>query len=151
MQIVVDGLLTNYERLGNKAQKLLILPGWMHSVDEWIPIGKQLSDKYEVILLDLPGFGKTQRPEITYSIYAYADFVEHFLDKLEIKQTTLMGHSFGGRLGIILASKTTKVSNLILVDSPAVEKKNNATKLLITINKLLILPVKLFFPKKIEK
>jgi pimeloyl-ACP methyl ester carboxylesterase len=151
MQVVIDGILTHYQAVGNKSKVLLILPGWMRTTDEWLTAAKLLSKDYKVILLDLPGFGKTQRPQTTFSIYDYAEFVEHFLDKLEIKRLTLLGHSFGGRLGIILASKTARVSYLILVDSAAVEKKNKTTKLLITINKLLIVPIKLFFPTKVEK
>jgi pimeloyl-ACP methyl ester carboxylesterase len=144
MQIVVDGLLTHYEKIGNKAEKLLILPGWMRSVDEWMPDAKLLSEKYDVILLDLPGFGKTQRPEITYSIYDYATFVEHFLDKLEIKQIILLGHSFGGRVGIILAGKTESVKKLILVDAAGIEKRSIVEKLKITIYKVF----KIFFPNR---
>lgn len=145
MQIVVDGLLTHYETVGNKPKTILILHGWMRSLEEWLAIAKQLSEEYKVILLDLPGFGKTQKPETVFSIYDYAAFVQHFLEKLEIKELSLLGHSFGGRIGIIIAGKTKLITHLILVDSAGVEKRTIIAKVKIGIFKL----AKLFMPKSI--
>ena len=142
MQIVVDGILTNYEIIGNKPKTLVILHGWMRSLNEWLPTAKQLSEHYKVVLIDLPGFGKTAQPESDYSIYDYATFVEHFLDKLEIHKVTLLGHSFGGRIGIILAAKTDKITNLILVDAAGIEKRSTFAKLKIAFFKTakIVLP-----------
>src|SRR6266498_3575311 len=151
MQLVVDGILTNYHTVGDKKKTLLILPGWKRSYTEWLPVAKKLTDQYNVILLDLPGFGNTPRPKESYSIYDYATFVEHFLQKLEISKITLVGHSFGGSVGIILGAKTNILEKLILVNSAAVEKKGTFMKLRITLNKLAIFPLKLFLPSKIEK
>lgn len=145
MQIVVDGLLTRYEIVGSKDKTLLILPGWMRSIDEWFPVAKQLANEYKVLLLDFPGFGKTQQPESTFTVYDYTNFVEHFLNKLEIKHVSLLGHSFGGRIGIILASKTQIVTELILVDAAGIEKRSFAAKLKIRFFKL----AKLFLPKRL--
>ncbi|HSW97527.1 MAG TPA: alpha/beta hydrolase [Candidatus Saccharimonadales bacterium] len=145
MQIVVDGVLTRYEQIGHKPQTLLILHGWMRSLDEWLPVAKQLSESYRVILLDFPGFGKTEKPKTDFTIYDYATFVEQFLDKLEINKVTLLGHSFGGRVGIIMASKSNKISDLVLVDAAGVEKRTTAAKIKISIFKL----AKVFLPKKL--
>lgn len=150
MQIVIDGILTNYQVIGNKKKTLLILHGWKRSLMEWLPIAKELSNTYKVILLDMPGFGQTPRPKESYTIYDYAKFVEHFLKKLDVDKTTLMGHSFGGRVGIILGAKTDILESLILVDSAAVETKSIAIKLKVALNKAAILPIKLLFPHKVE-
>lgn len=150
MQVVIDGILTNYQVVGDKKKTLLILHGWQRSLSEWLPVAKQLSEHYKVVLLDLPGFGQTPRPQKSYTIYDYATFVEHFLTKLDITKVTLMGHSFGGRIGIILGAKTDILSELILVDSAAVEKKSLTVKLKVAINKAAILPFKLLFPKNVE-
>src|SRR5258708_5008872 len=124
MHIVVDGILIHYQIIGDKKPALVILHGWKRSQNEWMLIAKQLTDRFTIVLLDLPGFGQTPKPNTAYSIYEYATFVEHFLDKLELKKATILGHSFGGRIGIILAAKTQRVEKLILVDAAGVEKKN---------------------------
>lgn len=151
MQLVVDGLLTSYQIVGKDEKTILILHGWQRSLSEWMPVAKKLAQDYTVILLDLPGFGLTPRPKESYSIYDYAKFVEHFLNKLEIKKVMLIGHSFGGRIGIILGSKSRLLDKLILVDAAAVEKKSLLVQAKITFNKLAILPVKLFFPHQVEE
>jgi len=145
MQAVVDGILTHYEIIGKKPKKLLILHGWMRSYDEWIPLANKISDLYEIILLDLPGFGKTAMPDNTFSIYDYATFADHFLDKIEVNKVTFLGHSFGGRIGIILSAKTNKITDLILVDAAGIEKRSRIALLKITIFKLAkrILPSRL--------
>jgi pimeloyl-ACP methyl ester carboxylesterase len=137
MQLVVDNILTNYEIIGEKNKKpLLILHGWQRSADEWIPAAKQLSEFYQVIILDLPGFGKTTKPNSDFSIYEYATFVEHFLDKLELKKTILLGHSVGARIGIILGAKTERIEKLILVSPAGIERRKIFDKLKIGFFKL---------------
>ena len=133
MQIVNEGLLTNYEVKGSANKEvILILHGWKNSLNQWLPTANELSSKYKVILLDLPGFGLTSIPEKAYSIYDYATFVENFLDKLDIKKVIFIGHSFGGRIGIIMSTKTDKIKNLILVDAAGVEKRTLYAQIKIT-------------------
>jgi pimeloyl-ACP methyl ester carboxylesterase len=147
MQVVTDGLLTHYESIGDKPETLLILHGWMRSLNEWLPTAKDLSKKYRIILLDLPGFGSTPKPNYTFSIYDYASFVEHFLDKLEVKKVTFVGHSFGGRIGIILAAKTDRINKLVLVDAAGVEKRTAFAKTKIAIFKT----AKILLPKNLAE
>jgi pimeloyl-ACP methyl ester carboxylesterase len=146
MQVVVEGLLTNYQILGEGKETLLILPGWKRSVNEWIPVAKSLANKYKVILLDLPGFGITAMPKSTFGVFEYADFVQKFLGKLKIDKCIVLGHSFGGRLAIVLASESGTVKKLVLVDSGGIEQKSLYAKLMQILRKILapfflILPV----------
>lgn len=145
MQIIIDDLLTNYQIFGEKSQKLLILPGWQRNTIEWQNCAQTLADRYQVILLDLPGFGITQKPKTDWDIFHYAEFVKHFLEKIRIKNSIIIGHSFGGRIGIILASHGDLVDKLILVDSAGIERKNWLLKLKVVLAKIL----KPIIPKKI--
>jgi pimeloyl-ACP methyl ester carboxylesterase len=148
MQLVVDNILTNYEIVGDKKNKpLLILHGWQRSADEWLPVAKMLSDSHQVIILDLPGFGKTARLNSDSSIYDYAKYVEHFLDKLEFKKITLLGHSLGARIGIILGANTNRIEKLILVGPAGIEKKTTFDKIKVGFFKFC----KIFFPKSVTE
>lgn len=149
MQVVVDGLLTNYQILGDKKETLLILPGWRCSLNEWLPVAKILSNKYQVVLLDLPGFGATAMPKETFGIYEYADFVKKFLVKLNIKKCIVLGHSFGGRIGIILASERGIVNKLILVDSAGIENKSLYVKLTRLLKKI-VRPALILLPNQVQ-
>jgi pimeloyl-ACP methyl ester carboxylesterase len=148
-QIVIEGLLTNYQVFGDAKETFLILPGWRRSIEEWVPVAKSLSDKYKVILLDLPGFGLTALSKSTFGVFEYADFVRQFLDKLKIDKCVLLGHSFGGRLGIVLASKGRIVDKLILVDSAGIENKSLYARL-IRVLKLIFSPIFTILPTSIK-
>jgi pimeloyl-ACP methyl ester carboxylesterase len=128
---------------------ILVLPGWRRSIDEWIPIAKSLSEKYEVILLDLPGFGVTTTPKGVFGVLEYVNFVKEFLAKLKIEKCAILGHSFGGRLAIVLASEGGLVKKLVLVDSGGIETKSLYAKL-IYILKTLLLPVFIILPTSLK-
>lgn len=139
MNIIVNNILTNYQIFadGSEKESLIILPGWGKTLTEWIPTAKLLCNKYRVICLDLPGFGGTSKPKEDFDTYSYAGFVEQFLVKLKINKCSLLGHSFGGRLGIILAANTNMITNLILVDSAGVEKKSLVAKMKAVVSRAL--------------
>ena len=147
MQIVIEGILTNYQVLGDGKETLLILPGWRRSINEWTPVAKSLSSKYKVILLDLPGFGgATAFPQGTFGVFEYTDFVKKFLAKLKIEKCTILGHSFGGRIAIVLASEEKIAERLILVDSAGIENKSLYAKLMHVLNVIsrpifMVLPI----------
>lgn len=137
--------MTNYQVFGDAKETLLILPGWRRSASEWLPIAKSLSDKYKVIVLDLPGFGVTTLPKRVFGVFEYADFVRKFLQKLKINKCIVLGHSFGGRVAIVLASEGNIIDKLILVDSGGIEQRNLYAKL-ISLFRLIFFPILMLLP-----
>jgi pimeloyl-ACP methyl ester carboxylesterase len=68
--------------------------------------------------LDLPGFGGSQILKQPMTVGDYANIVAEFIRKLELKNVIIIGHSFGGRVGIKLSSQHPElISKLVLVDS----------------------------------
>lgn len=124
MQKVIGGQLVNYEALGTSKKNLVILHGWGGSLAEWKTVAESLSLRYRVWLLDFPGFGGSPKPASDWSIYDYANFVKEFLLKLKIKDPIILGHSFGGRVAILLDAK-----RLILVDAAGLEFKSFKAKI----------------------
>lgn len=121
---MVNGILTNYGMIGEGRKDLLILHGWKGSLNEWKNIAGELSEKYRVILLDFPGFGGSAKPKQDWGIYEYFKFTKKFIAGLKIKKLTVLGHSFGGRIAILLASRTDLVEKLILVAAAGMEVKS---------------------------
>jgi pimeloyl-ACP methyl ester carboxylesterase len=146
MQVVVSGILTNYQAFGQGKETILILHGWQRSLEDWLPIAKQLASNHRVIVLDLPGMGATPASGHVQDTYDYAKFITSFMDKLELSSVILIGHSFGGRLGIILAAQTDRVSKLILVDSAGIEQKSLMVKAKIWWYRHLLKPLKKLVP-----
>lgn len=121
MQIVVDSLLTHYERLGTGKQSIVLLHGWGDSGRTFDQLIQLLQSDYTLITLDLPGFGGTQRPQGVWGLAEYADFVRHVLDKLEVVPYALVGHSNGGAIAISgLSSGILSAKKLILIASAGV-------------------------------
>ena len=89
------------------------------------PIGDRLKNNARIIIIDLPGFGKTEEPNEIWTIYDYASCVKELLDYLKIDNPIMVGHSFGGKISLAYASKY-KTKKLILFGSPF---KKEITKL----------------------
>ena len=123
MRINVKSIYINYIQYG-EGKDILLLHGWGQNIEMMKPIGDNFSDKFRITILDLPGFGESSEPTTSLTIYDYNDILEEFLEKLKIKNPILIGHSFGGRISIVYASKN-KVEKLVLFGSPCIvrEKK----------------------------
>ena len=114
----IKNIYINYVEYGNKkGQDVVLLHGWGQNIEMMDPIGKGLAKDYHIIILDLPGFGKSSEPPYGYTVYDYYEVLCEFFDKLKIKNPILIGHSFGGRLSIIYAAKR-KVEKVVLLASP---------------------------------
>ena len=106
MFIKIDDLKVYYEVEG-QGHPILLLHGWGQSVAAFQPVFDYLKQNFRVYSLDFPGFGQSEEPQTVWSVYDYADMVEKFVKQLDIKNPTIFGHSFGGRVGIIYAGRHT--------------------------------------------
>ena len=77
--------------------------GWGRSHHDFIPAAESLGGSARSMLVDLPGFGETPRPEAAWDTSDYADHVAGFLAEKGIGPVVWVGHSFGGRVGLRLA------------------------------------------------
>lgn len=122
MFIKIDDLNVYYEVEG-QGHPLVLLHGWGQCVAAFKPIIDSLKNDFQVYTLDFPGFGQSEEPKTIWSVYDYADMVEKFIKQLEIKNPTIFGHSFGGRVGIIYAGRQNDLNKLVLIDSAGIKPK----------------------------
>lgn len=126
MQVIIKNLVVHYSREG-KGSKILLLHGWGQSNDTFSALRHQLSETYDVVALDLPGFGKTQRPDTAWDIYEYAKFVGDFMKKIDIDPVCIIGHSFGGRVIIKGVSQSIFApEKIVLIGSAGIRPKVSA-------------------------
>lgn len=103
---------------------LLFVHGWGADKDNLRAIYQKLLNEYRVISIDLPGFGESSAPKQVIGSDDYARIIVEFLNKLNINQISYIGHSFGGKLGLVLAgNKMVDIKNLVLIDSSGVKPK----------------------------
>ncbi|MBA3530902.1 MAG: alpha/beta hydrolase [Ardenticatenales bacterium] len=105
---------------------VLLLHGWGASIELFQPIIEQLSPRFHVVALDFPGFGKTPPPPSAWAVDDYVSWLLGVMDSLDIQQAHLVGHSFGGRVAIKLASQQPqRVAKLVLTDSAGIKPKRS--------------------------
>jgi len=108
----------NYILYGNnKKDTIVLLHGWGQNIEMMQPIGDNFKDKFQILIIDLPGFGRSSEPKYPWSLDEYVEVIKKLLDKLKIKNPIMMGHSFGGKLALLYASKYD-VKKLVLFASP---------------------------------
>lgn len=131
MQIVVDGLLTNYQETGKTGATVVLLHGWGDNQKTFDLLVEKLSPKYIVITLDLPGFGRTQAPVRVWALSDYCNFIKQFLNKIHIDKVDLLaGHSNGGALAIkLVASEAILPNKLVLLSSAGIRDREKVKKL----------------------
>lgn len=118
MQKKINGINVNYtfNNIGSEIT-LVLLHGWAQNIDMMKPIGDKYEEYFNVLIIDLPGFGKSDEPPYAWTVYEYVDLIHELIKKLSINKIIMIGHSFGGRLGLIYAS-IYKVEKLICFASP---------------------------------
>lgn len=150
MQILVDDLLTSYDVQGD-GQPVLFLHGWGDNHQSFKQLTAHLPG-LQAVLLDLPGFGKTQAPKEVWGLSEYAQFVADFLAKIDCQTTAIAGHSNGGAIAIRgLAQGILKADKLILLASAGIRDeykgRKKALRVLAKGAKVLVSPL----PKRLQR
>src|SRR4030042_663429 len=118
----------------DKGDKFIVfLHGWGAQKEKLLPLGKSLAqEKWQVLIPDLPGFGKSDPPPKPWKVDDYALFINRFLKRIwGQKKIYFLGHSFGGRLALkVAASFPDQVAGVVLVDSAGISRANVFKRLL---------------------
>ncbi|MEP7287649.1 MAG: alpha/beta hydrolase [Chloroflexota bacterium] len=120
-QTSIDGLNIASEVVGD-GRPVLLLHGWGGRIESMQQVAERLAPLgYNVHILDLPGFGRSTLPAEAWGVADYAQFVAHYLDHVKLDRVNVIGHSFGGRVSLILgADHPQYVSKIVLTDSAGV-------------------------------
>lgn len=146
--IKIDGMNINYKIIGD-GDLVILLHGWGQNIEMMQPLVRGLKNK-KVLIIDLPGFGNSSEPNYVWSIEDYADFVNKIVNNLGYNKCSIIGHSFGGKIGLVYASKYD-VDKLILLASPykvEIKKESLKLKVLKKVKKVPILNKAVEFAKK---
>ena len=151
MQVVVNDILTSYS-INGSGKVVLMIHGWGDASKTFALLEKKLSKNYQVICLDLPGFGATATPRETYSLQSYAEFIKNFLVKIDSANIfAIIGHSNGGAIALkALEIKSITAEKLILLASSGVRQIHTPRNKVIRLGaKILKIPT-LILPKSVQ-
>ncbi len=101
-----------------KGSCIVLLHGFLLGSYIWIDLVPILSEKNKVIIIDLPGHGKSGCIAETHTMELMAEVVNSILEKNNIEQASFIGHSMGGYISLAFAEKyKSKIKTLVLLNS----------------------------------
>jgi pimeloyl-ACP methyl ester carboxylesterase len=113
----VYGVKIRYQEAGS-GPAVVLLHGLGADGSSWASTVAPLAAKYRVIVPDQIGFGKSDKPFISYRVGTLVDFLNGLLKELKIERATLVGNSLGGFTAAAFAlAYPEKVDKLVLVDA----------------------------------
>jgi pimeloyl-ACP methyl ester carboxylesterase len=113
----INGINIFYQVEG-QGEPVILLHGNGLSHDMWkFNIGP-MSRRFRVFAPDLPGFGRSDKPDADYGVEYYINFLKSFMDALQIEKAALVGHSFLGVVAATFAVRNPgRVTKLVLADA----------------------------------
>lgn len=103
---------------------VVLLHGWGCDHTIWQATIDALVPHRKVIAVDFAGFGRSGEPTTVWGVEEYTRSVEALLGSLGVVRPTLVGHSFGGRVSIVYASRN-EVERVVLTDAAGVKPKRS--------------------------
>ena len=104
---------------GRGPQTLLFIHGLANYAPVWKFQMAELSKSNRCIALDLPGNGYSSRGNYPYTVFFYAECVVRFMEKMDLKNVVLVGHSMGGQIALIIALRYPHLVDKLLLVAPA--------------------------------
>jgi len=120
-----DAPVRLYYKEEGKGSPLLLIHGFGASTYTWRHIAPELARDHLVIAVDLKGFGQSDKPfDERYSVFDQADLLAQLIVDKNLRNLTLVGHSFGGGVALLLALRADprlkgRISKLVLLDTSA--------------------------------
>jgi pimeloyl-ACP methyl ester carboxylesterase len=117
-EVNLSGYRIHY-MVGGQGKPLVLVHGLAGRAENWLSLIPEFTKNgYQVYALDLLGYGRSQQPDVDYSIALETDILRQFLDSQNLHQVDLAGWSMGGWISLKFAAEhPDRVNRLVLIDS----------------------------------
>lgn len=122
-EIELEGLRVRMEVTG-EGRPLILMHGWGCDHTTVRSIAATAAQTHTVYNIDFPGFGGSQEPAEVWGVELYTRLIEDLVRKEGLERPVLIGHSFGGRVSILYASRN-EVDKMVLVDAAGIKPKRS--------------------------
>ena len=113
----LNGLDLYYETHGT-GRPMILLHGGLGSSDMYAPVLPQLTQRHQVVTVDLQGHGRTADVDRPLDVRLMADDIAGLIDQLELEKPDVVGYSLGGGVALHTAAKyPAKVRRLVAVSA----------------------------------
>ncbi len=129
MKKMIKDININYEFYGEGDDTLVFLHGWGQNIGMMKMLGDKMMFNHKILLVDLPGHGLSDEPPYAWTLDDFVLMLKELIDSLKLKNVVLIGHSFGGKISLLYASKY-EVKKVVVFGSPYKQKiKKDSLKL----------------------
>lgn len=112
-----NGIEIHYARTGAGKPPVVLLHGLMGSGACWVELARALEGDFDVVMPDGRGHGRSSAPGSGYDYATLAGDVEGLVTGLGLERPVLLGHSMGGLVAAVTASRgVVALGGLVLVD-----------------------------------
>jgi pimeloyl-ACP methyl ester carboxylesterase len=117
--VQVGSVHVRYQVLG-EGDAVVLVHGLSGSMRWWSRNVRALAQRYQVYVIDLPGFGTMRCVHERFQLVGLADWLLRWMDAVGIKRAHLVGHSMGGYICVLLAAHHPEAVRRLVLVSPAV-------------------------------
>jgi pimeloyl-ACP methyl ester carboxylesterase len=116
MMIVSNGIELHVEQRGAGAPALVFLHYWGGSSRTWRHVVEELTPEFRTVAIDQRGWGRSDAPASGYALANMADDAQAVIEALDLERYILVGHSMGGKVAQLIASRhPSGLMGLVLV------------------------------------
>ncbi len=127
-----NGKKISYTKQGS-GNSLVFIHGYLEYKEIWTDFIQSFIKNYKVLCIDLPGHGESESISEIHTMKNMARVVKQILDKEDIKESTIIGHSMGGYVSLAFANLFPKnTSSIVLFSSSAL---NDSTEKILARNR----------------
>lgn len=148
MYLTVYGKEVYYEEKGI-GKPILFVHGWGGTTNSLRQLFELASQHHRAIILDLPGFGHSENPDENWGVEEYSKLLIEFIKNLKLDHPIYFGHSFGGSLGIYIASNYPTIIEKLILCNSAYKRSNKQSRSVRFLKKYIYPYVP--FAQKLEK
>lgn len=119
MKIKANDISMNYQIKG-KGRNLVLIHGAGDNLNMWYHQVPIFSKRYRVITYDIRGSGKTQSPEVEYSISLFAEDAYQLMKAIGVEEAYFLGYSLGGRIALELEINHPEMAKALILANSSV-------------------------------
>lgn len=109
--------------LEGKGDAIILLHGWGQNIAMMEFISHHFCRRFQILTIDLPGFGESDEPPYDWTIHDYTVFVHDLAEQFQLVNPILIAHSFGARIALCYAHEYP-VSKMVLTGAAGIKKKH---------------------------
>ena len=116
-EVKYDSSRVHYESYGSGKEAIIFIHGWTCDLTFWRGQAPVYT-KHRALLIDLPGHGLSEKPEVAYTQERFARAIEAVMSDAGVERAVLVGHSMGGPVALtFLRLFPARTKALVLVDA----------------------------------